>query len=721
VRSFRDVPIRQKLILISVLASVVSLVLATAGFVSYGLRDARQRSHQAITGIAEVIAASSRAPLASGDRAAAAAILSAVGSEGRIDSACLYEGSGRLFASYGEPGGESPCPATRDAEMGRALGGAVLAVSVPVKLEGQPGAAVTIRARRMDGAGYLVRYLGIGVVVMLVSGAITLILASRLQRAIEDPIHRLVSTSLRVSFESDYSVRAQGGGKDELGQLIATYNEMLEQIQVRDRQLERHRDDLDAEVERRTQELAAVVNELRGEIAQREKAEARIRELAYYDVLTGLPNRTLLLDRLNRAIDAANRSGNPLALLFLDLDRFKEINDSWGHSTGDRLLEQVAERLMGCVRGADHISRPAPEGTQATVSRQGGDEFTVLLAELRSAHDAGRVCSRILEVLQQPFRLGEHDVVVGASIGVAIHPSDGEDADTLIKHADTAMYYAKASGRNDYAYFSQSMKAAAVERITLEGDLRAALEREQFHLAYQPIVDVESGVVTGVEALLRWRHPAGGRVGPSQFIPVAEEAGLIGALGDWALREACTQCRAWQRQGLPPIRVAVNVSGRQFRKGELLQSALRALEQSGLEPHFLDLEVTESTMLENEDEIVDTLRHLRELGVRVALDDFGTGYSSLSYLRRLPLDLLKIDRSFVAELTEGDESERIVSAVIAMAHGLGLRIVAEGVETPAQRQILAIRGCDEVQGYLESPPVPPEQIPALLVREKPPV
>jgi predicted signal transduction protein with EAL and GGDEF domain len=557
--------------------------------------------------------------------------------------------------------------------------------------------------------------LAITALVWLFSVGIAAIVARALRRTIARPIRDILQTVRDVSQESDYTARATPGSSDELGLLASSLNEMLDQSQARDRALEQHRDVLDDEVQRRTEALESAVDDLRDEMHQREHAEARVRELAYYDPVTALPNRKLLLERLEGALAASRDSSRPVALLFLDLDRFKEINDSLGHQAGDDLLEQIAGRLVHCVRGMDHVSRLEGEEPPSTVSRQGGDEFTLLLTRLHNSHDATRVCKRILEALTEPFVLGHREVVVGASIGIAVFPDDGADAETLIKHAGTAMYQAKTNGGSDYQYFSESMKAAAIERLHLEGDLRRAMLDQQLHLEYQPIFRVSDGRLAAVEALLRWRHPTRGNVSPDLFVAVAEECGLVVPIGEWVLREAVLQCQRWRRdyRDLAELEVGVNVSFRQFRKGRLLRAATRALDESGLPASALLLEMTETTMLQGEQETLATLLHLKDLGVRVALDDFGTGFSSLSHLRRLPLDSLKIDRSFIANLDEDSESERIVTAVIAMGKGLGLRVIAEGIEREQQLELLGERGCDFAQGYLLSPPVAPEAIPGI--------
>lgn len=727
-RAFRDMSIRRKLTWLPLLAVGVALLLASTAFLFHEWQAARAQSADRLDTLGQVIGANTMPALVFDDPDAARANLQTLSAESEVVSACLYDADRHLFAGYerAASGGRRaarPCPETIATVPGAWVGDGDVTLALPISaLDGEVVGSVAIRA---DGAGVytrLCRYLAIVGIVFLAASAAAALMASGLQKAISLPILELVSTARRVSSESDYSLRAESHSRDELGLLMDSFNEMLEQIQRRDRELERHRDHLDEEVKRRTRALEAAVEDLQTEIEQREKAEARIRELAYYDSLTGLPNRQLLKDRLELALEHARNGAEALGLLFLDLDRFKEINDSLGHAAGDRLLEQVAERLVGCVRGADHVSRPEGDALSelepppSTVSRQGGDEFTVLLTSLRSQTDATRVCQRILQAMNEPFLLGDREVVIGASIGVAVFPDDGRDAETLIKHADTAMYHAKASGRNDYQYFSESMKAAAIERITIEGDLRKALEREEFVLVYQPLVGVSSGRVEAVEALLRWRHPERGLVSPDKFVPVAEDCGLIVPIGEWVLAEACRQCKQWQDEepGLEELVVGVNVSSRQLRKAQVIEATRRALRASGLAPDSLVLEMTESSMLHDDDEAVRVLQRLKESGVKIALDDFGTGFSSLSYLRRLPLDSLKIDMSFVDGLDSDTDSDRIVAAVIAMGHGLGLRIVAEGVERETQLDLLAARGCDLAQGFLFSPPLPPEALPGLL-------
>jgi diguanylate cyclase (GGDEF)-like protein/PAS domain S-box-containing protein len=429
----------------------------------------------------------------------------------------------------------------------------------------------------------------------------------------------------------------------------------------------------------------------------------QLSHMAQYDVLTDLPNRTLLNDRLTQAIASARRHDAGLAVLFVDLDRFKQINDSFGHAMGDALLQSVAHRLLACVRTSD------------TVSRLGGDEFVILLSELDHVEDAVIAANKVLSALAAPHRVAQHDLDVTVSIGVSTFPFDGQDAETLIKNADTAMYHAKENGRNNYQFFEQGMNDRAVGRQVLEGSLRHALERQEFVLHFQPKVNLETGAITGSEALIRWLHPDRGLVPPAQFVPIAEDSGLILPIGQWVLREACRQARAWLDGGLGPMPVAVNISTLEFRGKHFLEGIRAILLETGLPPHFLELELTESVLMQHPESTVSVLRALKSIGVRLAVDDFGTGYSSLSYLRRFPIDVLKLDRSFVHDIASPETNDAsIVSAVITMGKSLKYRVIAEGVETEEQLAFLQAHRCDEGQGFYFSPPAPPGQFAELL-------
>ena len=430
------------------------------------------------------------------------------------------------------------------------------------------------------------------------------------------------------------------------------------------------------------------------DITERKRAEEQIKSLAYHDSLTGLPNRRLFQDRLSMAVAQAHRNSQRLAVLFLDLDRFKSVNDSLGHAAGDRLIQDVAERLRTCLREGD------------TVARLGGDEFTLLLPGVAQVVDAARVAEKVLDSLRVPFLIEDRELLTTASIGISLYPEDGRDADTLVKNADAAMYRAKQQGRDNYQLCAPALNATALERLALESSLRHAVGQDELVLHYQPVLDLASGRVRAMEALLRWRHPDLGLIPPGDFIPLAEMTGLVIAFSPWVLRTACAQAREWQDAGHSGLGVAVNLSARQLQHPDLVGHVKRALEETKLEARFLELEISETSAMQGPEANVPTLRALKALGVGIAIDDFGTGCSSLSYLKRFPIDTLKIDRSFTAEITRDPDDAAIANVVIALAHTLKLRVVAEGVETDDQLAFLTARRCDEAQGYLFAPPRP---------------
>jgi diguanylate cyclase (GGDEF)-like protein len=436
--------------------------------------------------------------------------------------------------------------------------------------------------------------------------------------------------------------------------------------------------------------------------ASHQQAQQNLAQMANYDGVTGLPNRSLFQDRLNHGIARSERSGEMLALMLLDIDRFKHIKQTLGHNAGDVLLLTVAGRLEQAVLEDD------------TVARLGGDEFALILEGIADTEDVAAVAQKILDAFARPFALEGQEIFVTPSIGISIYPVDGDSPESLMKNADAAIGRAKDHGRNTYRFYTADMNARASERFSLESGLRRALERGEFLLHYQPQVDRQSGEVVAVEALLRWHHPERGLVGPNEFIPLLEETSLICPVGEWVLRTACTQGVAWQQAGLPALRIAVNLSAHQFRSQGLVERVGRILRETGLDPQLLELELTEGALMESTRATSTTLTMLKQLGVRIAIDDFGTGYSSLSYLKRFPIDKLKIDRSFVREITTDSNDAAIVRAVITMGHSLGLGIVAEGVESAEQLGFLNIQGCDEYQGFFFSRPIPAEEVVALL-------
>jgi diguanylate cyclase (GGDEF)-like protein/PAS domain S-box-containing protein len=455
------------------------------------------------------------------------------------------------------------------------------------------------------------------------------------------------------------------------------------------------------------------------DITERKQAEEKIHHLAYFDSLTGLSNRRFFTENVGQVLELAKRHQRLMAILFLDLDNFKRINDTLGHTVGDLLLKAVAERLLASVRGSDCVSRVNAGDMIHYVARLGGDEFIVLLSEIHHVGDAATVAQRILAALSESLVLAGHEVVVTPSIGIAVFPHDGEDMESLLKNADTAMYHAKKAGKNLYQFYAESMSEATLQRLTMENQLRRALERKEFFLDYQPQVDLENGAIVGVEALLRWHNVELGMVPPGDFIPLTEETGLIIPIGEWVLRQACRQAKVWQDEGLPKLRMAVNLSARQFAQPGLLDLVAQILRETHLDPHCLELEITESLLMDGAEEAIDTLRALKNLGIQLAIDDFGTGYSSLSYLTRFPIDRLKIDKSFVHDIISNPNDAAVAQAVIAMAHSLRLGVTAEGVETKAQQAFLKAKRCDEVQGYYFSRPVLPQKIAKLLGERDP--
>lgn len=436
--------------------------------------------------------------------------------------------------------------------------------------------------------------------------------------------------------------------------------------------------------------------------AQLQIAKDQMDHLAHHDVLTDLPNRVLLQDRLDQAIELARRQGRKLAVMFMDLDRFKHINDSLGHAIGDQLLQSVAQRLVGCLRHSD------------TVSRQGGDEFVLLLPYIEQVEDAALSAQKLLSSVMKSHNIGQQDLYISASIGISIFPDDGKDVETLIKSADTAMYSAKENGRNNFKFFEQNMNVLAVQRQSIEAGLRRALAGQEFVLHYQPKINLQSGTIVGVEALIRWQHPELGLLPPAQFISIAEDCGLILPIGRWVLLEACRQIKAWQTAGLAPITVAVNTSALELHAKDFLENIRAALDDTGLAPCYLELELTESVLMRDAKSTGLLLHTLTDLGVKLAVDDFGTGYSSLSYLRRFPIDTLKIDQSFVNQITSNLDDAAIVSAVISMGKSLKLRVIAEGIETEEQFSFLLSQSCDEGQGFYFSKAVNAEAFVELL-------
>ncbi len=463
--------------------------------------------------------------------------------------------------------------------------------------------------------------------------------------------------------------------------------------------------------------LSWQISALKQKLKSREEAEKQFRVLAYYDSLTGLPNRVMFKEVLGQAIKSADTDGSvALALLFIDLDYFKRINDSLGHEVGDDLLRLVTQRLLVSTRCSDYVARNEDNDTPDVLSRLGGDEFTVLLHKLPRIEDAGKVAARIQKDLAEPFVVREREIFITASIGIALCPHDGKSVEDLLKNADVAMYHAKSKGRNNYQYYSPVMNFAALEVLTMEHKLHKAIENDELLLFYQPKKSLAQDRIVGMEALLRWKPAGGEMIMPSQFIRLAEETGLIIDLGKWALRQACVQSKEWHKAGYEPIVMSVNLSSRQFDQRDLIEEVSAALADSGHEARFFELEITESAVMRDPDGALKVLAGLKEMGVTISIDDFGTGYSSLNYLKMIPLDYLKIDRSFVMNIGRTSSDEAIIKAIIGIAHSLDLGVIAEGVENEDQLAFLQQCGCDEIQGFIVSQPVPASDVPKFLAK-----
>jgi len=536
--------------------------------------------------------------------------------------------------------------------------------------------------RLMGEASKAAAWTGLAAIFILALG---LLLTRHLSQIILRPLDHLKAGVSSLA-GGGYGVRVHSESQDEIGQLATAFNDMAEDLDRSRLAAEKHATD-----------LAHANLLLQQEVEKHKAAAQQIEYLAYHDPLTGLPNRTRFGHALGEALRDAHRDGRSLAVFFVDLDRFKQINDTLGHDTGDLLLKEVSARLRNALQSSD------------VVARLGGDEFLVLVTDLKNPAQAETIARKMLAAIARPFVAGGQELRVTASVGISVYPQDGEDEQTLMKYADVAMYQAKESGRATFAFYAKSSNANTFERLALESSLRRALERGELLLHYQPKRDLTTGAISGMEALVRWKHPDLGMISPAQFIPIAEETGFIVPIGKWVLRTACLQTMQWQAAGLKGMTIAVNLSPRQFADEHLLDDVAAILKETGLDAEWLELEITESMLMQNRDVALKTLSALKRMGIRIAVDDFGTGYSSLSTLKQFPVDTLKIDRSFIRDLETDADDRGLTEAIINMAKTLRLHLVAEGVETQGQSDFLQKRGCDELQGFLFSPPLAPQQ------------
>ena len=687
---FRNLAIRKKILTANVLTCTLALVLAGVTFLGIEALSVRSMLERDLATQAEVVAKNCSAALAFNDSTSAEETLHSLKSKSNIINAYILTRNNQVLAAYDNEKTSAAQVALPDlgqtkgeSIVGRVISEATLAellnshegVRQAVIVDGELLGSVVLFSDLSPLHQRLGEYTRNVFLVMLLATGVAYIFSTRLAERISRPIRDLADTMLKVSAAKDYALRAEKTGNDEVGTLIDQFNSMLAQIGERDQLLQQ-----------------------RGEILE---------QMAHHDALTGLPNRLLIVDRLGQAITHAAASGEKVAVIFIDLDHFKDINDSLGHRVGDLLLKEVGSRLRESIRGSDNVGR------------LGGDEFVIFLSENKAIENVVIMIQRLVDGFAKPFLLERTEVFVTASLGVTFFPMDGETVEDLLKNADTAMYSVKARGKNHYQFFSAEMQLRAGQRLELHNGLRRALERQEFFLAYQPTVDLGSNTICGYEALLRWNCPERGVVPPLEFIPLAEETGLIVPIGEWVIREVCRQLRAWQDQGFTPARVAVNVSPVQLRKQNLAEKVLTILEETGTDPELLGIEITESCLLNASEEILNGLWALKNKGIRIALDDFGTGYSSLNYLRQIPLDALKIDRSFISNSLANKEDAVIIKAILGIGQNLALRIVGEGVENHEQLAFLRHQGCHEVQGYLFSRPLPPGECILLTAPELP--
>lgn len=677
--------IRKKLMLMLLLTSSSALLLSAIGFTVNDWLSMRNAVYQRLQAQAGIIGNNSLAALAFGDVDSAVNTLESLKDEADIVAAVLYSKDGSVFACYKrDPHGS--LPGLPDRRHGTVDGN--FFVTSPISLDGKRIGNILVISDLSYWKQHQVFHLIIALGVFVLSWLTALLLSSRLQRLVSEPILKLAKTARQVSEAQDYSLRAEKLSSDEIGTLVDDFNGMLRQIQLRDGELQKARDELEERIQARTLELTELTQQLEHQ--------------AYHDILTGLANRITFDDHLKLAIDQAKRHGQRLAIMFLDLDRFKTINDTLGHAVGDQLLVQVSRRLADCLRDSD------------TLARLGGDEFAVLLTQTRHATDAAEVASKFTAVLAEPVQVEGYSLHVTTSIGISLFPEDGDSAEIIVKNADTAMYRSKDRGRNQFTFFSADMNARAVRRLDLENKLRQAIAKGAFGIHYQPRRDALSLAIVGVEALVRWNDPEEGPIAPSEFIPLAEECGLIAAIDEWVLEHACREMLSWCGDRAGEFRLAVNLSPAQFIRDDLFDVIAGILTRTGFPGEKLELEITESLFGPGSVDACRVLERLRALGIELSIDDFGTAYSSLSRLKQLPLNTLKVDQSFVRDLGQDVNDETLVRTIIAMAHNLNLKVVAEGVETDVQFNYVKQYGCDTVQGYLFGKPMPYERLTELL-------
>ncbi len=668
-RYLKHASIKNKLVMMHFIVTTTALTLVFLIMLVYIFFTFRQRMMDGMNVQASIIGNSSAAALQFGDAKAAREILAALDASRNTRIAVLYTADGRALADYRSARDMNrPVPPMPE-HPGQWADWNVLTLAYDIRLNNQDIGRLYIEA----SPARLYHGLLLFALVTLIAGTLALtvarLLLKPLNRSITRPLYSLAKLMQQVSSEKNYTVRSSLNADDEIGALARGFNEMLAQIQRRD-------------------------SELEAELAQRELAETQLEHLAHYDNVTHLPNRNFFNTHLLAAIDNALRSHTQTCLMFVDLDNFKIVNDTLGHHTGDLLLKEAAQRLCGIVKAS------------GLVCRIGGDEFAIVLTNLHYPEEAEIIAEKAINALGQTFHLENNEIFVGASVGISLCPTHATDMASLLRNADTAMYHAKALGKNNYQHYSDDMEGRARRRFNMESSLRRALEAQELVVHYQPQVDVQSGRIVGFEALLRWQHPKMGMISPVEFIPLAEDTGLILPIGEWVLQTACHQARAWQDAFGGNFVMSVNLSGRQLKENNIIDKILHIVAVTGLPPHLLDLELTESTLMDKSDSTIGKMSALRQAGIQISIDDFGTGYSSMSYLKRFPISTLKIDRSFINDVPADSDDVAITQAIIAMAGTLKLDVIAEGVETQEQLEFLRRNGCHKAQGFLFSRALP---------------
>jgi len=673
--------LRQKLMLINLATMSVAMVLIMILIAAILIFSERSKLADETRVQAMMISENIGATLEFDDPASANALLATLKNSPYFDKAEVYNAQGKLFAHYDRKqklDNTGQLAQFRQNNQGTEMfeyGWLALTYRREIAARDKNVGTLLLETNLEPVYRQMLSFMALTVMATLIAATFGLLLLSRLQKTITGPILRLTRVMKIVSTKNDYSQRFTLDTQDEIGELASGFNEMLRQIERRDASLDQ-------------------------ELGERKKAEVRLDRLAHYDTVTLLPNRHYFNRRLADEVSDFRIYGNEFGLMFIDLDNFKMVNDTLGHHVGDDLLREVSARFKSVTRSGD------------TVARIGGDEFGIILANLAQPQDATIVAGKIIEKLSEHFLLKGHEVVIGASVGISLFPQDADDTDTLMQNADTAMYYAKDKGKNNYQFFSEALRGHAHHRMVMESHLRQAIQEDQLFLRYQPQFDLASRKIIGVEGLLRWHHAELGNINPGEFIPIAEDSGLIVPIGEWVFKTACQQSRIWQNAGLE-LTVAVNVSGRQFREDNLVRRFERILMETGADARLIELELTESSLMDASEATIRKLDELTTMGFRLSIDDFGTGYSSMSYLKRYPISKLKIDRSFVKGIAIDLEDQAIARAIIALGSSLQMQVIAEGIETEAQLTQLHLSGCHHGQGFLVSPAIAPEDIPEI--------